>query len=231
MGLIYCVTFPSGKQYVGQTRQSLRVRINQHKAANDDTLICRAFRKYASFEVRTVLETDNSLLDKEEQRFIDMYNTLSPNGYNFRTGGQKGYFFTKDVRNKCSQLARKNGLDLPMYIYLYNEGYRCRPPGRPERYFCYRHLSKETNLLLAKEYLGGKDELYKEHVEVLPKFIAKVDRPGRTGYRCTLPGFEKHFTSMKVTNEEKFNMALDYLNSIKKKDQRLNVSGGSIESS
>ena len=45
-GLIYCVTFPNNKQYIGQTTQDIDVRIKQHQRSNKDTLISRTFKKY-----------------------------------------------------------------------------------------------------------------------------------------------------------------------------------------
>lgn len=229
MGFIYCITFPSKKKYIGQTRQTIETRVRQHKCSKDETLIARAFQKYTDFTVEILVEVNNEMLDSYETKFIDMFDTISPNGYNLRSGGQNGYYFSDDVRQKCSDKARKNGIDknLPMYVYQTNNGYRCRPPGKAEKYFCYKILSDEVNLQLAIEYIEGKTELYDEYLKPkeLPKFICKVERKDRSGYRCTLPNYERHFTSMKLTDEQKYNNATQYLQSILKKVQRLNVSG------
>jgi len=229
MGLIYCITFPSSKQYIGQTRQKFEIRLVQHKSCKDDTLIARAFNKYKDdFKTEILLEINNSLLDEYEIKFINVYNTLTPFGYNSRSGGQNGYYFTNEIKLKCSISQRKDKDNkLPMYMYDYENGYRCRQPGKPERYFNYNYLSKETNFLLANEYLNGKDKLYKQYIYQLPKFITKVIRKDRNGYRCTFPGYEKHFTSMKLSNDEKLILSKNYLKDIMEKVQRLNVSGES----
>lgn len=227
MGLIYCIVFPSGKKYIGQTRQKINQRLNQHKSSKDDTIISNAFRKYKSFTCEILKKCDDDTLDMYEQHFISMYGTLFPNGYNLRSGGQNGYHFTEEVKLKCSIKARKKGCDLPMYVYIHENGYRCRPPGKPEKYFNYKFLTRDINFLLAKEYVEGKHVLYEKYIKpnTLPKFISKVIRQDRAGFRVTYPGYEKHFTSMKYTNEEKYNLATNYLHSIMEKVQRLNVSG------
>lgn len=227
MGVIYCISFPSGKQYIGQTRQNFKTRLVQHKSSKDNTLIARAFNKYKDdFKTEILLEINYSLLDEYEIKFIDVYNTLTPFGYNSRSGGQNGYCFTDDIKMKCSTSQRKDKNNkLPMYVYDYENGYRCRQPGKQEKYFNYKYLSKEINFLLTKEYLDGKNELYKQYVLELPKFISKVIRNDRSGYRCTFPGYEKHFTSMKFSDDEKLILVKNYLNSIMESVQRLNVSG------
>jgi predicted GIY-YIG superfamily endonuclease len=227
MGIIYCITFPSGKIYIGQTRQKLEKRLTQHKSCKDDTLISRAFKKYDTYKVDVLLIIDNSLLDEYEIKFIEIYNSLTPYGYNSRTGGQDGYHFSNEIREKCSKSQRKTNCDLPMYIYTYKNGYRCRPIGRDEKMFNYSYLSNDINFLLAKEYIEGKNDLYNKYVNQnnLPKYICRVIRKERSGYRCTLPGYEKHFTSMKLSDDKKFTLVTNYLKLIMEKVQRLNDNG------
>lgn len=228
MGLIYCIQFSSGKKYIGQTRQPLEKRLIQHLSSKDNTLISRAFNKYSDYECSILIECDNDKLDYYETYFINKFNTISPNGYNLRSGGQNGYYFSDEVKLKCSMKARNNIDDnLPMYVYNSTYGYRCRSPGRNEKYFNYKFLDKETNLKLAIEYINGKDDLYKKYIEPknLPKFVSRVERDNRSGYRITLPGYEKHFTSMKLSDEEKYNLAISYLNSVMEQVQRLNING------
>lgn len=82
----------NGKCYVGQTTQTLAMRINSHttKASR-----CYAFHsalvKYGrdAFEW-TVIDTSDNMDDLNilEVLYIEHYNSLSPNGYNLRTGGE-----------------------------------------------------------------------------------------------------------------------------------------------
>jgi hypothetical protein len=60
---------------------------------------------------------------------------------------------------------------------------------------------------------------------MLPKYISKIIRNDRSGYRCTFPGYEKHFTSMKISDDVKLILTKNYLKNIMEKVQRLNVSG------
>jgi hypothetical protein len=227
MGFIYCITFPSGKKYIGQTRQKIEKRLMQHSVCKNDTLISRAFNKYKEYTYEILIESINEELDEYEKIFIEKYKTITPNGYNMRSGGQNGYYFSEEIKYKCSLKARIYNKDLPMYIYETENGFRCRPPNKPERYFNYKFLDKNIKLNLAKEYLEDKNELYKKYIEPqsLPKFICKVKRNNREGYRVTMPNYEKHFTSMKLTMEEKYKLTIDYLNSIMEKVQRLNDCG------
>jgi group I intron endonuclease len=214
MGIIYLITFPNKKIYIGQTRQELNKRIKQHINCSKDTLISRAFSKYKDYDVKILIETCNETLDDEEIKYINLYDTLSPNGYNLRSGGQQGYRFTQEVKQKCSNSQRKHDKSLPMYIYKVvksPEGYKCRPPdGRQEKYFTSIQLSDEIKLSLAKEYLVG-EVTYLQDKYTLPKYISKVVRPGRSGYRVTIPGKCRYFSSGKLSDEDKLKKAIEYL--------------------
>jgi len=92
MGLIYMLTSPSGKRYVGQTKTSLKKRWGSHYSAAERggvgcRALCSAIRKYGrdSFQLR-VLESnvaDEDLTWTEDFHIIAQ-NTLAPNGYNLR---------------------------------------------------------------------------------------------------------------------------------------------------
>lgn len=91
-GYIYKYTSPSGKSYVGQTIRSLKERSGHNgKNYKGCPLFYKAIKKYGfnSFEVEILAEVKKQLLDKYEKRFIQMFNTLSPYGYNINEGGQK----------------------------------------------------------------------------------------------------------------------------------------------
>jgi group I intron endonuclease len=88
--LIYKCTSPSGKSYIGQTKNLTR-RLTEHKRS---TSTCRAFHsaitKYelTNFTHEILMEG----LSSEEANYwepalILEHNTLSPNGYNLMTGG------------------------------------------------------------------------------------------------------------------------------------------------
>ena len=92
-GIIYKITSPSGKIYIGQTTKSLEYRWKQHvkDAMNENRKRCRVFhnaiRKYGQENMirEVVCECNKDELDKNENHFIDELNTLTPNGYNLIT--------------------------------------------------------------------------------------------------------------------------------------------------
>lgn len=98
-GYIYKFTNKiNGKVYIGQTRQKLKTRYNQHinNVKKDKYPIHAAIQKYGAenFEFSTVeeivLEDKQKLIDtlnKLEIKYIKEYNSLCPNGYNIQKGG------------------------------------------------------------------------------------------------------------------------------------------------
>ncbi len=106
-GVVYVLTSPSGKQYVGQTRQPVKNRLIGHKAVSKtlpDLLISKVINKYGleNLKVETIdTAYDVDDLDNKEAHWIKTLNTMSPNGYNTRDV-KKGHF-TEDVRKKISE--------------------------------------------------------------------------------------------------------------------------------
>lgn len=110
IGIIYLLTSPSGKQYVGQTIQELHKRVNGHvnSSNREDATINKAIRKYGigSFkkEIIITIQTDEvnifNQLNKLEELFIKIYNTYK-RGYNSTTGGGSRKP-TDEVRKKQS---------------------------------------------------------------------------------------------------------------------------------
>ncbi len=108
--IIYKFTSPSGKSYIGQTCNFTR-RKNEHKIMTGCRAFASAIKKYG-FEtfIEEILE-ENLTLDEANARefyWIEKEDTISPNGYNLRTGG-KNY--------KCSDemLAKMSGKNHHMY--------------------------------------------------------------------------------------------------------------------
>lgn len=110
---IYKVTNKlSGRAYIGQTVRPVAERWKRHLYAAErgskKAAIHAAIRKYGahSFTVE-VLSTcsDREQLDDAESYFIDLMQTLSPDGYNLRTGGHR-YKYTAEVREKMAAAKR-----------------------------------------------------------------------------------------------------------------------------
>lgn len=207
MGVIYCICFPNGKRYVGQTTQPIDVRIGQHKRSNKCPLLHRAMKKYPKFDVEILLETNDSMLDHYETLFIHTFNTIKPGGYNLSSGGgtgrkhsdysrkkmseshkgvslsehhrqrlsesHQGIVFTQERRQNIStaktgktrpdefkklmsQKSRKDGFDLPMYVYKVEGGYKVRPPDKKDKLFTSKTLTNDEKLKQALQFLESK---------------------------------------------------------------------------
>jgi len=91
--LIYMHTSPNGKSYIGQTC-NLAKRNSGHQQKTGCRALYAAIQKYGweNFEHKTLaagltLEQANEM----EAALISEHNTMSPNGYNLRTGGANSF--------------------------------------------------------------------------------------------------------------------------------------------
>lgn len=92
---IYVITnLINNKQYVGQTSRPLEKRLEGHvKAPAGESAIHDAIIKYGieNFKQEELAAVDNQeALDYLERFFIEKLNTMAPNGYNLKEGGQNG---------------------------------------------------------------------------------------------------------------------------------------------
>lgn len=94
---IYCITNTiNGKKYIGQSI-NIKRRFTQHKRAVEKMRKGECFIMHRSmakngldkftFEV-LLYATDREYMNLMEQKCIEKFNTLHPNGYNLNTGGQ-----------------------------------------------------------------------------------------------------------------------------------------------
>lgn len=116
-GIIYLIHNKiNGKPYVGQTTLGLRRRWNVHKSdarsERYDYPICRAIKKYGedNFQILEIDKADaRDALDNLEQYYIKKYNSLVPNGYNVRPGGNHSEI-TDATRRKMSECRKRENL-------------------------------------------------------------------------------------------------------------------------
>jgi group I intron endonuclease len=119
--VIYKLTSPSGKSYIGQTR-NFRMRCNEHKSSKHCTKLSSAIKKYGleSFS-HEILESGLTIEQANiaEELYINEHATIHPNGYNLASGGgasrhndetkklissiQKGRVKSEDERKKISE--------------------------------------------------------------------------------------------------------------------------------
>jgi group I intron endonuclease len=226
MGIIYCLTSPSGKKYIGQTTRTFDKRFDEHCKRKDCIFLYNAIQKYTPEKIQKeiLLICEDEFLDVYETKFIETLDTLYPNGYNIRTGGSAGlHCDASKEKMRQSKLGEKN----------HNFG-KSRTDETKKRisemkkgvlhHFYGKELSIEHKQNLSKAHKKGDD---------IPMYIVKLKaRPKvyqSSGYLViNHPDLKtRYFTSKKLSDEEKYNMALDYLlNSCDKNAvQRLNGSG------
>lgn len=104
MGYIYKINFPNGKCYIGQTKNSVKERLKQHLRREQCKAVYRALKKYKNnYNIETLVEVNDEELDEHEIYYINLYNSISPGGYNLKGGGKKGFFLSDESKKKMSE--------------------------------------------------------------------------------------------------------------------------------
>lgn len=110
--IVYKLTFPNNKVYIGQTRQKLDIRLKGH--CNDsfnikkncfNTKKSRAIRKYMEFSVDILYQGND--LDSEEIKFIKELKAID-NGYNITEGGFN--HFSRVMSDETKEKLRQSGI-------------------------------------------------------------------------------------------------------------------------
>jgi group I intron endonuclease len=140
MGLIYMLTSPSNKRYVGQTVTTVAKRVKQHCQPSSGCKAIRdAIKKYKieNFKIETIIQCNNSELNDYEIHFIAHYDTFGKNGYNLTKGGDgnKGYKHTEESKRKISEAQKGK------YIGEKN-------------HFYGKHHSEETRKKISEKHKG-----------------------------------------------------------------------------
>jgi len=211
MGIIYKFTSPSGKSYIGQTKRDIEKRKREHfKCPGSCILLESAIKKYGDkMEFEILVEVNDQHLDKYETQFINVYNTLEPNGYNIRTGGSAALHSKESCeRMRIAKLGVKN----------HNFG---KPRSDTTKLAISEAKSGKKHHFYGKTFSEDhKLKLSKSHKKVandLPMYMVYVkERPEQyqgEGYAIVNhPKLKaKYFTSKKLSNKEKYDMADSYL--------------------
>ena len=254
MGKIYLIESPNGRKYIGQTIYKVKNRWRDHlyDAFDPKKDKCKALnnciRKHngEGFTITVLLKINDELLDHYEELFIEMYHTIVPYGLNIKLGGSstkhseetkekisntlKGKTVSNETRIKLSNTQNP---DLPMYIIKFmknNEhiGYRVsNHPNGFEKCFTNKQITLDKTLELAKNHLEFLDNLeIIDPITKLPKYLQKYGE----GYCVKYPEKRaKYFVSTILSTEDKYNLALKFLENltIKDKVQRLDGNGSS----
>lgn len=106
-GVVYLIwNIVNGKMYVGQTRQSFKRRIIEHKrdSTKSKVGIDAAIRKYGmeNFHAEVIEMCSVEQLNEREMFWIKKLNSKVPNGYNLTDGGDGIVGCTDETRAKLS---------------------------------------------------------------------------------------------------------------------------------
>jgi len=100
-GIIYALTCPSGKRYVGKTTRSLSKRASEHAFPTSGCRLIRdALKAHGgldAFKTEVLVCCSLESLDANESLYIERLDTLHPRGYNLRAGSRAGYASTSDT--------------------------------------------------------------------------------------------------------------------------------------
>lgn len=108
-GTIYIATnLKNGKQYVGQTTRTLQRRIYEHKTYDKSGILHKAIQKYDNKNFKWIFfSCPEEDLDWTETFLLKELNTLSPNGYNLETGGNKNKHLSEETKGKLRNIQQK----------------------------------------------------------------------------------------------------------------------------
>ena len=126
VGVIYKLTSPSGKVYIGQSinfkERLKKYRLNSKKSIG--AALHAAIEKYGidkfdisilcSIELDDDIEVTKAELDRLEVYYIEKYNSYGVNGYNLTAGGGGSFkrFVSNETRKKLSDInSGKNIVD------------------------------------------------------------------------------------------------------------------------
>lgn len=114
MGYIYkIINKINGMIYVGQTIQILEERWKQHRKINSNCRYLKyAFKKYGidKFEFKMICICFDEELDKFEVQYIKLFNSMVPNGYNLRNGGNSGRHHEETKKKISDTLKNKKNM-------------------------------------------------------------------------------------------------------------------------
>lgn len=91
MGTVYLLTFPNGKQYVGQTSNDPAKRFAGHKAFSKKGFnlpVYNAWRKHGAPTMEILETVIGNVLCEAERNWILLLGTQLPGGYNITEGGE-----------------------------------------------------------------------------------------------------------------------------------------------
>nr|QQV29487.1 GIY-YIG catalytic domain-containing endonuclease [Kaumoebavirus] len=239
--VIYKLKSPSGKYYIGQTTLTFEQRMYKHKSAGKHKLeegcvaLNASIHKYGwdNFEKEVLLYCNEEHLDDYETKFIELYGSLAPGGYNLTTGGSanKHMSETTKIKMKESALARESApyrkyeetAHLPKFMTWieneYQSGYKIsKHPKCSSKYFTDKEKTLEENYADAMDFMN-KLNLGEVEVVIPPRelpdgiqksgdgFRVRYKDGGKTKFKC--------FKDKNNTKEANLELAIQFNNTVR----------------
>jgi len=189
-------------------------RTTEHfKCPGSCILLEHAIKKYGhdKMSVEVLLEVNDSSLDDHEKKFIDLFDTLEPNGYNIRSGGETGKHSAESrVRMREAKLGEKNHNFGKPRSDETKENLSLAKSGE-KHHFYGKEFSEEHKISLSLAHRKSHSDL--------PMYVvfvkARPEQYQNSGYAVTNhPTLKnKYFTSKKFSEDEKLQQAIQYLHS------------------
>lgn len=106
-GKIYKIEdLENNKMYVGQTTKCIKLRFKEHCREKRNRHISNAIQKKGKnlFKISLLAEADSQeTLNSLEVFYVEKLNTMYPNGYNHRAGGNQNGKCSEELKRKISE--------------------------------------------------------------------------------------------------------------------------------
>lgn len=205
---LYCISnSENDKRYIGATSRKVDQRFGEHisdalhNRGNGCTSIKKAIIEFGDdcFSVETLLVCNEEQVDFYEDKFINLYNTLHPNGYNLKTGGRSGCKLLEETKNQIAESNRGKFVGEETRVLI----------GSTSK---YRNMSDDNKQRL-------KDALALLGLENLPMYMSlTVDKRNNRNIdfiQVRVPKkTTKKFGMKDMPLHEKIKLAIEYKNSI-----------------
>ena len=187
------ITSPSKKSYIGLTCETnIDDRWEGHlKSSSHCTLLKRAINKYGWDNLKKKIliefkyEINDKLLPEYEKRFIKVYNTLAPNGYNCTDGGEGGKKLCEETKQNIGKGVRQyfNSIEIAGTIRFIRNKYvaRCGKDGK--RNYIGTYTSEELARKAINQWRESKTILQEGRIIKNIGFIKALKNGSFTAYK------------------------------------------------
>lgn len=228
-GIIYIIkNIINNKSYIGQTlsygsngrklgiNKRFKTHINNSKNnKNSCRILENAIRKYGSenFVIIEICKCNIENLNSNEIKYIKIFNTVSPNGYNLQTGGGNGRKHNESTKKLMSQtrIGMVKSDDTKNLISKMNKGLIVNIDGRKNigKASKWRNMSDANKNIL-------ENALKKLNIPELPMYISlSIDKRGISPIpiiHTRHPAIKnKKFASKNIPLDKKIQLAINYL--------------------